>query len=104
WRCDVSKEVLNDVNTMKGLFLEAIKRCNTEIIKTDFHEFSPEGITLIAILADSHAVLHSWPEEKFVMVEIFTCGERSEPYLGVAYLLNEFKPRYHERKQDFINI
>ena len=104
WRCDVPTELLNDVEAMKSLFVKAIERSNTDLVKMDYHAFNPVGITLTAILADSHAVMHTWPEERFVMVEILTCGKRSEPHLGVGFLLDRLKPGHHEIKREFVDI
>ena len=104
WKCDVSRGDLNDISFLTMHFRNALDSCQTTIIKMDHHEFEPEGITIIAILADSHAILHTWPEESFVMVEIFTCGKRSSSMAGIRYLIDVFKPQMNEVQDKIIRI
>ncbi|NMC05941.1 MAG: adenosylmethionine decarboxylase [Candidatus Lokiarchaeota archaeon] len=72
------------------------------MIRIDEHQFQPEGITIVAILADSHAVLHTWPEEAFIIADIFTCGQRADPMKGIKFLIDAFNPRVHDI-QDLIS-
>ncbi|MBN2150548.1 MAG: adenosylmethionine decarboxylase [Candidatus Lokiarchaeota archaeon] len=95
-KCGLSREDLNDLPFLRAQFSLALEACKTRVIGIDGHRFEPEGVTLTAILADSHAVLHTWPEEAFVMVEIFTCGHRGDPMGGIRFLVGVFKPRSHE--------
>ncbi len=95
-KCAVPRAALNDFSALKEQFLRALEACQTRVIKIDGHQFQPEGITLTAILADSHAVLHTWPEEAFVLVDIFTCGKRADPMEGIKFLVDAFKPRVQE--------
>ncbi len=95
-KCNVSRAALNDISFLKEQFSLALEACKARVIKIDGHQFQPEGITLTAILADSHAVLHTWPEEAFVLAEIFTCGHRADPIVGIKFLVDVFKPRTHE--------
>jgi S-adenosylmethionine decarboxylase len=104
WKCDLSREQLNDMSFLTGHFKQAIESCQTRVLKITSHQFDPEGITISLILADSHAVLHTWPEMAFIMVEIFTCGTRSSPLNGVQYLLKAFKPRLHEIQDKITRI
>jgi S-adenosylmethionine decarboxylase len=95
-KCNVPRASLNDFSFLKEQFLRALEACQTRVIKVDGHQFQPEGITLTAILADSHAVLHTWPEEAFVIADIFTCGKRADPMGGIRFLVDVFKPRVQE--------
>jgi len=104
WKCDVPRDELNDASLLTTHFRNALELCQTTIIKMDHHEFEPEGITIIAILADSHAILHTWPKESFVMVEIFTCGKRSSSIAGINHLINVFKPKVHDVQDKIIKI
>ncbi len=104
WKCKVSRESLDDMEWLTTKFKEAIRRCQTTLIKLDHHEFEPEGITIVAILADSHAVLHTWPEECFAMAEFFTCGARARPIDGITFLIQEFKPTRHDVVETFTRI
>ena len=39
------------------------------------HEFEPQGLTVGAIISESHIIVHTWPEHKFVQVDISSCKE-----------------------------
>ena len=62
------------------------------IVKSFFHQFSPVGVTGIAILSESHLSIHTWPNEGYVAADIFTCGLSTKPELGIKSLINGFKP------------
>lgn len=72
--------------------MSSIERAGSSVISITKHAYTPQGITLMAILADSHAVFHTWPENRFVHVEIFTCGRRSTPARGVRFLQERLAP------------
>ena len=38
------------------------------------HRFQPQGVTALGLLAESHISIHTWPEQDYVAVDIFTCG------------------------------
>lgn len=48
------------------------------IVKKLSHMFSPQGITLVYILSESHLVIHTWPEFGVIHVDLVTCSPRSE--------------------------
>ena len=104
WRCDLPATTFHDLSFLEGVFKEAIMVSNATIVKLDHHRYEPQGITLVAILEDSHAVLHTWPERSFIMVEIFTCGDRATPAAGITYLASQFKPRHHETTENLVHI
>ncbi|MEX2683871.1 MAG: adenosylmethionine decarboxylase [Candidatus Sigynarchaeota archaeon] len=100
----MSRAALNDLSFLKAQFLLALETSKARVIQIESHQFQPEGITLTAILADSHAVLHSWPEEAFVFAEIFTCGYRADPVVGIKFLVDVFKPRNYEIQETFAKV
>lgn len=104
WKCDVQRKRLDDLAFLKEQFSNALELCQTRIIKMESHEFEPEGVTLVAILADSHAILHTWPEESFVMADIFTCGNRSNSMAGIKYLVDAFRPKTHDIQDKIVRI
>ncbi|MHA1341663.1 MAG: adenosylmethionine decarboxylase [Promethearchaeota archaeon] len=90
--CQIDFDVLDSPKFHKSNIYNAIELINTKIIKEIDHHFEPYGYTLIMILADSSLTLHSWPEEKFVTIEVFTCGAKSEPKKGLMFLKSVYKP------------
>ena len=90
WGC--AREVVNDPDTIMDILHKAANDSGATIIKSFFHQFSPMGVTGVAILAESHISIHTWPEEGYVAADIFTCGTTTDPELGTQSLVEGFKP------------
>ncbi|MQA92134.1 MAG: adenosylmethionine decarboxylase [Gemmatimonas sp.] len=44
------------------------------------------GVTGVALLAESHLAVHTWPEQGYVAADIYTCGTTAEPNKAVRVL------------------
>ena len=49
-------------------------------------KFEPQGVTCVAMLAESHISIHTWPEKKMAVCDVFTCGDHTTPMDGVEYM------------------
>ena len=58
------------------LFIDALGRAGATIVDTVSHVFPKTGLTCVAILRESHAVLHTWPETGTINIDIFSCTPR----------------------------
>ena len=59
------------------------------------NKFEPQGVTAIALLAESHISIHTWPESYYSAVDIFTCGQNMLPELASQYLIEALKAEEH---------
>lgn len=50
------------------------------------HKFSPQGVTAVGLLSESHISIHTWPEAGFAAADVFTCGEIAMPHKACEYL------------------
>ncbi len=91
WDCD--REVLNNAKKIREILREAALRARATVIRVFCHEFSPEGVTGVVLLAESHLSVHTWPEEGYAAVDIFTCGQTTEPRLAAEHVLTGFKAK-----------
>jgi len=55
--------------------LEAATLAKATIIKAHFHQFVPQGVSGSVIIAESHFNIHTWPENNYAAVDLFTCGK-----------------------------
>ncbi len=90
WGCE--GDVANNPDKIMKHLRKAAIDSGATIIKSFFHEFSPVGVTGVAVLAESHISIHTWPEEGYIAADIFTCGTTTNPEIGVQSLIDGFKP------------
>lgn len=57
-------------------FAAALERAGATVVGRMSHAFPGAGVTCVLILAESHAVLHTWPETGTVNIDVFSCTPR----------------------------
>jgi len=80
---------LDDEGFIRDIMFQAANKCNSTLIKLHSHKFSPQGVTAVALLAESHISIHTWPETGVAVCDIFTCGDHTTPEDGVEYMRTE---------------
>jgi len=93
YRCDCEK--LNDESSLRCILNRAAKLANATVLNLISNKFEPQGVTAIALLADSHISLHTWPESNYSAVDIFTCGQNMMPELASQYLIESLIAKEH---------
>ena len=93
YRCDYEK--LNDESFLRCTLNNAAKLANATVLNLISNKFEPQGITAIALLAESHISIHTWPEARYSAVDIFTCGQNMKPDLSCKYLIQAFIAKEH---------
>ena len=85
YRCD--REKLNDESFLRCNLNRAAKLANATVLHLISNKFEPQGVTAIALLAESHISIHTWTESNYSAVDIFTCGQNMLPELASQYLI-----------------
>lgn len=67
-------EPLRWVETWETLLPDACRAAGATVLGARFHQFHPDGVTGIVLLAESHASVHTWPQAGLVTLDVFTCG------------------------------
>ena len=93
YRCDFDK--LNDESFLRCSLNKAAKLAKAKVLNLISNKFEPQGVTAIALLAESHISIHSWPESRYSAVDIFTCGQNMLPELASQYLIEVLKAEEH---------
>jgi len=81
-----NSEVLRSLSKVKGHMVEAARRAKAQVRKVAFHKFSPQGISGVVVIAESHLSIHTWPEFGYAAVDIYTCGPTTDPQKACDYL------------------
>jgi len=84
---------LDSEPAIRNLMLEAASRSGATVVGDIFHHFSPQGVTGVVVVAESHLAIHTWPEFGYASVDLFTCGTRVDPWIGFEYIKKELQSK-----------
>ena len=90
---------LDDLELMECAMREAVEAAKATLLHIHLHHFTPNGgISGVAVLAESHISVHTWPERQFAAFDIFMCGG-AKPELAVKVLQTHFQPGQFQVKE-----
>ncbi len=72
--------------SLELLMLETAKVIEATVVTSSFHEFSPQGLSGVVVISESHIAAHTWPEHGVVCVDIFTCSQTMNSIAGLKQL------------------
>ncbi|MDN5364412.1 MAG: S-adenosylmethionine decarboxylase [Eubacteriales bacterium] len=102
--CDF--DILNDVKKVEEIMVNAALEAGAEIREVVFHKFSPQGVSGVVVISESHLAIHTWPELGYAAVDVFTCGEKVDPWDACNYLAEKFGAQHmaaNETKRGIIS-
>jgi S-adenosylmethionine decarboxylase len=92
---DCDPEILNDLSFLQTILPEAASQAGATVLGNSFHQFEPQGVSGVVIIAESHVFIHTWPEFGYAAVDIFTCGNSVHPDKAANILVKELKAKSH---------
>jgi len=84
---------INSVSLIRRTLTQTVKACGATLLKIDLHKFSPQGVSGMALIAESHISIHTWPEYQYVAIDVFTCGSKVDPDKAISSLKKSLKPK-----------
>lgn len=87
-------DVLNDVSAIEKSMIDAAKIAGATVISSNFHHFSPWGVSGVVVIQESHLAIHTWPEYRYASVDLFTCGETVDPWVSFEHLKQALEATY----------
>ncbi len=90
WDCECQPD---DADEIRHWLRRAADKARATLIDIQVHRFNPHGMSAVAMLAESHIAIHTWPERGYVALDVFTCGEDVSPEGAVEVLCEIFRPR-----------
>ena len=83
---------LDDLARMEHAMRESVSVSGATLLHIHLHHFTPSnGISGVAVLAESHISVHTWPERNFAAFDIFMCGD-ARPEMAIPVLKHHFHP------------
>lgn len=94
YNCD--ENILNDHKLIEELMVQAAREAKATVVESVFHMFNPYGVSGAVVISESHLTIHTWPEYGYASVDLFTCGDKVNPWDGFEYLERELKAQRSE--------
>jgi|Deesub1362B_J571_1020462.scaffolds.fasta_scaffold00031_22 S-adenosylmethionine decarboxylase len=89
YECD--PQILDDIEKVEEILTKAAELANATIIDKRFHKFSPQGVSGVVVVSESHISIHTWPEHGYASVDVYTCGDHTMPVKASEYIIKELK-------------
>lgn len=98
---DVDDKYIINLRFLEHILKEAVKTAGMHILKVTKQRYKIRygnvvGVSIIALLAESHIVLHTWPEGSYVTIDIFSCGKKKGAQKACKYIISSLKPSRYE--------
>jgi S-adenosylmethionine decarboxylase len=83
---------LNDIDHIEATLRRCIEASRATLLHIHLHHFQPSGVSGVAVLAESHISIHTWPEAGYAALDIFMCGS-AEPDNCIQVLREAFSAK-----------
>lgn len=90
--CGCDEKALTDIDALRKAMHDAALASGATILESVDHVFAPNGLTLVILLSESHASIHTYPEHRSCFVDLFTCGDHCSSKGFDAVLRAYLKP------------
>lgn len=88
WGCDCP----GDAGFWSDLLRRATEAMGATLLHLHAEPFTNNGMTAVAVLAESHIAVHTWPERDYIAIDLFTCGDRVAPERGIEVIRAALAP------------
>jgi S-adenosylmethionine decarboxylase len=83
---------LDDLPLIRRALQDCVQAAGATLLHIHLHRFEANGgISGVAVLAESHIALHTWPESGYAAFDVFMCGQ-ADPHCAVPVLRTAFRP------------
>jgi len=99
FECQCKPKLLDDKITLLTNCFKSVELSNNKLIKSTEHQFQPQGVSINLLLAESHLCLHTYPEELYVSIDIYSCGAHASPIKAVENIIILIQPKWFKIAQ-----
>lgn len=97
YECDPG--ILDDYEELQRILEASLVMAKANVLRIFGEKFQPQGVTLLALLAESHASIHTWPCERYCAIDLYTCGTKTETHKAAEFLKTKLKAQECEQKE-----
>jgi S-adenosylmethionine decarboxylase len=91
--------LLDNYEELQRLLEASLVMAKANILRIIGEKFEPQGVTLLALLAESHASIHTWPCEGYAAVDLYTCGDKTQTHRAAEFLKTKLRAQTCEQKE-----
>ncbi len=93
YECDV--RLIANEGYLRKLVRDAVKIANMHLVELKSWKFFSKkgGISVIALVTESHVAVHTWPAYHYATVDVYTCGRESQPEKAFEYIVKGLAPK-----------
>lgn len=84
--------VLDNQPLIRDTLLKAAELAGATVVNDCFHKFSPQGVSGVVVIAESHLSIHTWPERGYAALDFFTCKLSMPVDAAFECLRSELRP------------
>ena len=94
---EIDAEIAGDEERLRNVVLEAAREANMTVYDIRSWSFGGKkgGVSVIALVVESHIAVHTWVEYRYATVDVYTCGEKSNPWKAFNVIIASLKPKYY---------
>jgi S-adenosylmethionine decarboxylase len=86
-------ERLNDIEHIEATLRRCVSAARATLLHIHLHHFQPSGVSGVAVLAESHISIHTWPEAGYAALDVFMCGS-ADPDACIPVLREAFSAKH----------
>ncbi len=90
---ECNPKLLNDIDFIRKALSDTARDLGATVVGESFHRFSPQGVTGILAIAESHISIHTWPEFGYAAADIFACGPSFGPREAAEVLAKKLESK-----------
>ncbi len=84
-------DLLMDPVRLERLIREAARRGNMTLLDVKAWKIG-EGVSIVGVVLESHITIHTWPEYGFATVDVYSCGDHTNPDAAFEYIVEQLQP------------
>jgi S-adenosylmethionine decarboxylase len=92
----IDPALLDDPIALERSLIRGINASGASLCGTQIKKFEPRGVTVLALLSESHTSVHTYPEQGTLFFDAFTCGTHCRPELIAQALIQDLRPEHHK--------
>ncbi len=88
-------DLLKDEGALRNIVVEAAHVGNMTLLDVKSWKIG-EGVSVVAVILESHITIHTWPEYRFATVDVYSCGKHTDPQRAFQYIVSKLRPKHVE--------